>query len=133
MSRSIGKVCFSGLLLAISGFSSAGANIPKAGADELQMHVRSRPGGCASCKDFSVGFSRRLELNAADKANGLSERWLVGLEYLYQQGEGWVGNRECYYLFGSKSSPAWRVGHIDPYRESSVPHEFYECQAWRGR
>lgn len=46
------------------------------------------------CKDFKISHSKPLEITAAEKANGVTEKWCVSLKY----------------VFKSKGDKEWRDG-----------------------
>lgn len=107
-------ILFAALItLFLGGCESVGGGAPQAAIDAA-FGVVKKGGQCEGyelnpqmqrakikppeCKDFSVAFATKRDITPADKENGISEHYEIGVDFLiteYNNHEKWLDGYQC--------------------------------------
>lgn len=59
------------------------------------------------CKELTVKYAQKSDISAADRANHITEKWVIGMDYLYMHAGRWEESRvECH--FAEKNAQGWQ-------------------------
>jgi len=94
--------------LLLSGCDLITSSAPQAAIDAVIAHVSDRRNvGQVIYKDVTVAFTTKADITPADKQNAISEKYFIGVDYVFVPpgGSDWTDGYSCYIV--SKENDNW--------------------------